>query len=419
MTKIRLHQIFFGLLIFFLPTQLGRHFWPDFSFIFGLRLDYLSPTLYLTDLLALATLVIWWWQERKIRNIGRVNWLIFFIFFYLFINSLLAQNQGAAFYKLTKIAEFAWLGFYVAQNTKTKIIIGKILPVVVVYSGLIALVQVFKQSSLDGFFWFLGERTFSAGTPGIALAQSFGHLHLRPYGTFSHPNSMSGFLLVALILIWGLGKNSSFWLKILVSFLGFLVIFLSFSRIVWIATLLLGLWLAVWWFGLRRKIPSQVPIYFLLTASFSIGVLIFFSGPSFFSEEATTQRINLAQVALLIIKESPLFGVGLNNFIVHLPKFWVPSGVYFLQPVHNIFLLVAAETGLIGLLVFLWFLWLMVRRLIFKGKTFLLLALGAILFTGIFDHYWLTLQQNQLLTAIVFGLSWSNQTKLGKNTPGR
>ena len=407
MTKVRLHQIFFGLLIFFLPTQLGRHFWPDFSFIFGLRLDYLSPTLYLTDLLALATLVIWWWQERKIRNISRVNWLIFFIFFYLFINSLLAQNQGAAFYKLTKIAEFAWLGFYVTKNTKTKVIMGKILPVVVVYSGLIALFQVFKQSSLDGFFWFLGERTFSAGTPGIALAQSFGHLHLRPYGTFSHPNSMSGFLLVALILIWGLGKNSPFWLKILASFFGFLVILLSFSRIIWIATFLLGLWLVIGWLGSRRKVPSQPPVYFLLTLPFLIGTVFFFSGPSFFFEEATTQRINLAQATLLIIKESPLFGVGLNNFIVHLPKFWIQSGVYFLQPVHNIFLLVAAETGLIGLLVFIWFLWLMIKKLILEHQPFLLLALGVILFTGIFDHYWFTLQQNQLLATIVFGLAWS------------
>lgn len=112
-----------------------------------------------------------------------------------------------------------------------------------------------------------------------------------------------------------------------------------------------------------------------------------------------------------MIKESPFYGVGLNNFIVHLPKFWVQSGVYFLQPVHNIFLLVAAETGLVGLLAFLWFLWLMIKRLILGNQSFLLLALGVILFTGIFDHYWLTLQQNQLLATIVFGLVFSGKIK--------
>jgi hypothetical protein len=32
--------------------------------------------------------------------------------------------------------------------------------------------------------------------------------------------------------------------------------------------------------------------------------------------------------------------------------------------------------------------------------------LGTILFTGMFDHYWLTLQQNQLLLVMVIGLCW-------------
>src|SRR5438105_4334390 len=42
---------FIFLLLFLLPTQLGKHFWPEFSFVQGLRIDYLSPTLYVTDML--------------------------------------------------------------------------------------------------------------------------------------------------------------------------------------------------------------------------------------------------------------------------------------------------------------------------------------------------------------------------------
>jgi hypothetical protein len=43
-------------------------------------------------------------------------------------------------------------------------------------------------------------------------------------------------------------------------------------------------------------------------------------------------------------------------------------------------------------------------------RNFLLLALSAILLTGMFDHYWLTLQQGQLLFAVILGLSWTKKT---------
>ncbi len=43
----------FILFLFFLllPTQLGKHFFFPVSFIAGVRIDYLAPTLYTTDIL--------------------------------------------------------------------------------------------------------------------------------------------------------------------------------------------------------------------------------------------------------------------------------------------------------------------------------------------------------------------------------
>src|SRR5581483_7422034 len=46
-----LEKLLFFLSILFLPSQLGKHFWPTFSYVEGIRIDYLSPTLYLTDVL--------------------------------------------------------------------------------------------------------------------------------------------------------------------------------------------------------------------------------------------------------------------------------------------------------------------------------------------------------------------------------
>ncbi len=93
-----------------------------------------------------------------------------------------------------------------------------------------------------------------------------------------------------------------------------------------------------------------------------------------------------------------------------MPEFLtVPVTVRFLQPVHNIFLLVAAEAGLVGLLIFLWFLTLTFRKQLGVGNWGLITSLLVILVLGMTDHYWLTLQQNQLLLAIVLGLSWQGE----------
>src|SRR3990167_1779300 len=57
--KINLEQLIFYLILLFLPTQFGRHFWPSFSFIYGIRVDYLSPILYLTDILIFFLFIFW------------------------------------------------------------------------------------------------------------------------------------------------------------------------------------------------------------------------------------------------------------------------------------------------------------------------------------------------------------------------
>jgi hypothetical protein len=56
---IRISNLIFYFLILFLPTQLGRHFFTSFSFVSGIRVDYLSPTIYFTDILVLLLFIAW------------------------------------------------------------------------------------------------------------------------------------------------------------------------------------------------------------------------------------------------------------------------------------------------------------------------------------------------------------------------
>lgn len=423
---MRLHRILFYLLLAFLPVQLGRHFWPDFAFVSGIRVDYLAPTVYLTDLLVIGILLSWGIEKSKIKNqklkthIKNKKYLFFLlsIFLFLSINAFLAQNSGAAFYKLVKIIEFALLGFYIAKNNYMLYAIRYTLPLVISFSSLIALTQFIKQSSLNGIFWFLGERTFNLSTPGIARAVWGGQLILRPYATFPHPNVLAGFLLISLILTvpYFLQKR-----KVLV--IGYLLLVISaiacsFSRTAWLVGLLICFWLVIRY--LRTiKLDKKILLFVACCLLFVAGVLSF-CALNLSTEEAVVQRLDLAQAAILMIKQNPVIGVGLNNFIPRLLDFWPKlTTTRFLQPVHNIFLLVLAETGIIGLLIFIWFLILTFKRvfrlyairytLLRSNKLCLYASLTAILLLGLFDHYFLTLQQTQLLFTIVLGLAWGTK----------
>ncbi len=406
----KLHRQLFWLLVLLLPLQLGRHFWSEWTQVLGLPVDYLSPTLYLTDLLVAAVLIAWWWQEKKRFKVNRWPsvikryWWFGAIFLFLFLNSFLALNSGAAFYKLIKIIEFSLLGLYIAREKLVLRDLRMPLSGAIIYSSLIALAQFAKQASLDGLFWWLGERTFNIITPGIAKAIIGGRLILRPYAAFSHPNVLAGFLLISMILIAGKKEQSKFpqMIRWATLSLGSIALFLSFSRVAWFVGLLIGFWFLVQrWLGKKRSLIALVAFSILL------GGLFYSLVTPLSGEEAIDQRLALANVAMEMVKANPLAGVGINNFISQLPYYWQQFGAtYWLQPVHNIFLLVAAETGLIGLMTFFWLLILTFRRLLSPPQPILILGLSAALVLGLFDHYWLTLQQTQLLLTIIFGLSW-------------
>jgi O-antigen ligase len=422
---MKLHQKLFLLLVLLSPLQLGRHFWPEWSYVMGLRVDYLSPTIYLTDILVFLVLGIWILEKSKFQNPkSKINSKIqnlkfnpqadrqasksvFFlplVFVFLLTNCFFAQNQGVAIYKLVKIAELFLLGFYIVKNHYSLFTIHYSLVFAVIYSSLIAIVQFIKKSSLGGIFWWFGERTFNLTTPGIAKGDFFGRLFLRPYATFPHPNVLAGFILIAFILSAPLIYQKN---KLLFTFYFLLFTFtilISFSQAVWLVGTLLtlivlkNLKINKW---LKRLICGGV-------ITILVFYLIYLIKTPIFNKESFFQRIELAKISFQLIKQNPFIGVGLNNFIVNLPKFQQGQTLW-LQPVHNIYLLVAVETGLVGLIIFLWLLFLAFKKLLHSHTPILLYSYISILLLGFFDHYWLTLQQTQFLFTIVLGLIWGNK----------
>ena len=106
--------------------------------------------------------------------------------------------------------------------------------------------------------------------------------------------------------------------------------------------------------------------------------------------------------------------MGINNFLLVAKNRLSGGGeiVRFLQPAHNIYLLIAAETGIVGILFFCLLFFAAIKKIVseirinnlFKLKIILL---GQFLIFGFFDHYLYTLQQGLLLSSFVFGAIFS------------
>lgn len=427
---MRLHRFLFFLLLVFLPTQLGLHFWPSWALVLGRRVDYLSPTLYLTDILILLTLVSWLFEN--IRNVKReifkkvnINWKLLTIAgLFILFNLKVAVNKPEVIYMWIKFVEFGLLGLYIVKTKPGLSLIASGLAVGVVYSSFLSISQFFLQRSVGGLLWWLGERTFNVSTPGIArinFCQPFSQncsLLLRPYATFPHPNVLSGFLAVTLPLIIIQLSNTQiiklsnqkkiFYLSSVI--LGVNALILSFSRS-GIAAGAMGIIISSL-ITIRSKIFKTL----LILCGFILIIITIFQFRNVtLNDESIVVREQLNTAAVKLWSQSPILGIGLGNFLVDLPNVLPFRTVYFLQPVHNIYLLILTEAGITGLAVFIWLIVKIIGNFLnllknsknnqSSDKIIVYFCLYLFLAVGLVDHYPLDLQQGQLLFTLFLALA--------------
>lgn len=398
------------LLLFLFPTQLALHLWPEYAFVYGIRIDYLSPTIYLTDLLFITLFVCWFIKNKKvlIKDIVKTRYFLFIFLIIVLLNTFSSISFPVSLHKWLKIIELVALGYYVSKRTDvfSKIKVSNVIFAQLIIFSLIGIFQVIRGQTVGGLLYFLGERNFSIHTPGIALANIYGNNILRTYSTFPHPNSLAGFMGVASIyLIFNKPKLSKTFLL-----LGGLVIVgcfvLSFSLEAFIA--IVGCISYYLIFIKRNTYKNVLNNYLLLTILASL-FLMFSSNLLINTKlswtESTKQRLELSLVSGKILKENWFIGTGLNTFpIKEILYTSTNNTTWFLQPVHNVYLLIFAEVGIFGLL-FLYF----ILNKLFNTKNVLnkieyVLIVVFILTTGMFDHYWFTIQQNLLLLFFMTGL---------------
>lgn len=122
-----------------------------------------------------------------------------------------------------------------------------------------------------------------------------------------------------------------------------------------------------------------------------------------------------------MIGEKPFLGIGIGNFVFHSQNYqaflraakkifslseYQDKGIpdWLFQPVHNIYLLIAVEIGLAGLLFFLLF----IGKILFKGiqtefkkkskgNLCFLFLFFCFLLLGLLDHYFWTIHQGGII----------------------
>lgn len=415
LNRNKLSFFFFYLLILFLPTQFGKHFWPSFSFVYGLRIDYLSPTLYVTDILIFLIFLLSFKEVfKKLVNVKNIILYLCLFLAFLLVGAIVSKNPFAAYLLILKLIEYFYLGIFLYFNfkdlNKNLFVVG--ISIGIFFETLLAIIQYINIGSFQGLFYFLGERNYSSYTPGIANAAINGSLILRPYGTFSHPNIMAGvILLCSIYIVWLRPKLNKYFIYLALAIATF-CIFISLSRTaisLWLLLILsFFIFTIVEKYKKDRLNPRVINFKNTIVGLMSIIlILIFLKSYPFIRltnigilDESVLQRKDLLMQSLRMIQINPIFGVGIHNFLNNLtPNFNSPL---LIQPVHNIFLLTYAETGIIGFGAVLYLFYALLRNVIkHKNNLIGLSLIISIIFLGSFDHYLFTSQQGQLIFTLI------------------
>jgi len=192
---VRSFTVFF--FIFLLPTQLGLHLWPVWTNIDGLRVDYLSPVISLVNIVAIVLILLFW----KTRSSGWQLHIPLLIVLLVCVNMLFSLLPWLSLYRWATLflIVFAIQNILKNDGYTQEIFLGLTLGICM--QLILVLLQFFSQSSIQGLWYWLGERAVYPWMPDIAQLSLYGRQFMRPYGTFSHPNAMGGFFLAVHFLL--------------------------------------------------------------------------------------------------------------------------------------------------------------------------------------------------------------------------
>ncbi|MBU4360422.1 O-antigen ligase family protein [Patescibacteria group bacterium] len=393
------------LFVFLIPWQTRWIIWD--TKINGQVWEYGRICLYAFDVVFVILLILFLISNIKYQVFRRKNILLATCYLLLVIlNFIISDDKLLSFYWLLRILQGILLIWLISKINFSKIKLVMSFVISMALSAGLGIYQFLTQSAFASKW--LGLASHSASALGDSVVELANERWLRAYGSFPHPNILAGFIIIAIILcLWLLNKNTRInYLLLSVScYLLIVGLFFTFSRAGWIAfgiIILLVCYLAV-----RDKIKLYDTCYMILATCllvFSLSIIYFplvqtrIQGSARLEVASNTERINNLEQSFEIIKNNLWLGTGVGNYTVELQKTYPNQPAYFYQPVHNVYLLVLAELGIVGVLLIVIFLFYFIKSYSIKFTDYWLLIIGYFFF---FDHFWWTLPSGVILVFLL------------------
>lgn len=310
--------------------------------------------------------------ERRPFRPSALKWSMALLFLLAALSLNLAQEPAFTFFELIRLFRMMTLAWLVAKCVNSQSALERVLLAlfaITMAEGALGFAQRLTGGQLDLGIVGGADKIMTQELTGSGTA-------IRVAGTFGHTNQFARYLGLVLPLALAVAiaaqKKSHRLIAGATLILGGAALVATLSRAAWIGvTCGGGLVFAAMLMqpGLRAKAVQGLKLVLMLLVPFvliNLGTFI----ARFTSEDegSFATREPMARIAMKIIQEHPL-GVGYGNYRIILPRYGDPFEPFTLQAkVHNMYLLIAAELGVVTLLVFLALLFVMFAQCLKLAK---------------------------------------------------
>jgi O-antigen ligase len=316
--------------------------------------------------ISLAGLYLLWLSDSltsvgsRLRPLFRLNLPLALYLGFVALSILAARDITLSLFELFLFLQMFLLYIYIANSVRTReevlfvvklLLIGLILESVL----MIGLANTGQSFGLEGV-------STRIDTGKTATESS------RVAGTIGSANSAAAYLcmLLAVAMSVQLTPLRAYykWLAVVALGLGAGALILTSSRGGWttfgLSTMILC---GIAWRRGRLSLKSLLVMFVIVVFVFSFFQGAILTRLSADDRGSAYSRIPLMKLALRIVGDNPMLGVGANNFSSIMDQYITLEFSHeFLYAVHNQYLLIWVETGIGGLITFVWFLVAAIRR---------------------------------------------------------
>lgn len=397
-----------------LPWQLRHTFY--FANLGGNYFEYTSIHLYATDLLIFILLGLWFIRRPKVSLPNRLVWRPLLLWLtWITVSSWYGMDWGNSLQQAIHYwLMFGWV-IYLFNNIRDWCQVLWPLVLGAVFQAVWGIGQFLVNHDLG--MQILGESPLSPDQGGVAVVGDEARRQIRAEGMLPHPNILGGLMAFTVIPLGALYNSATRKQKSFLFLFAVLVgigLVLSFSRMSWVVALVVLLTVVIVGFW-RTKRWVWVPLIavtfgILVTATWQwSNITERFSTESRLEQKSVEDRVESIGDWKQVLAGNEIFGVGTGNYTQALVKIEPNQLAWVYKPIHNIYLLLIAENGVVGFGIWIWFvlavIWLwvgVIRRN--PAEWWVGMPLVGILTIGLVDHWAVSFQQGRLLFFLALAL---------------